>query len=163
MDDHDLHAALRACPATAAVARRLDHRDLFKRAVWVERGAVPDRVLDADHDTVREFEADIASAAGIDPEHVLVDRPPVPRMAESTARILDAGEVHRLDERSPLVEALRAAQHEQWRFGVYTPAAEADAVGVAAADVLDLDADHGLVSSRRGRLVQLDEFTGGDA
>ncbi len=60
MDDHDLLAALRAAPAARDLAERLRTRDLYKRAVWAELDAVPAGVVDADYDTLRQVEADVA-------------------------------------------------------------------------------------------------------
>mgnify|MGYP006876379859 CR=1 FL=1 len=71
------------------------------------------------------------------------------------------GEVRRLERQSPLVSALRTAQRDQWRLGVYAPRPATDRVGRAAAEVLGLDAD-GLVTAVRGAVpTTLDEFSDG--
>jgi len=158
MDDHDLHAALRAEPETAALAERIAHRDLYKRAIWAEMADVPDDLLDADHEALRELEADVADAAGADPDHVVLDVPPRPSMRESSARVLVGGEVRRLEEQSAIVEALRTAQREQWRLGVYSTPDLVEAVGHAAERTLGLSTDGRRISERRGRFVPLDEF-----
>jgi len=81
-------------------------------------------------------------------------------MRESSSRVVVNGEVRRLDRQSPLVSALRTAQVNQWRFGVYCPAGSADAVGRAAVAELGLDIDGALVSEVRGDglATTLDEF-----
>ncbi|QIB74986.1 HD domain-containing protein [Halogeometricum borinquense] len=159
MDDHDLLAALRMTPETKPFADRLDSRDLFKRAVWAEMDAVPDDVIDADHTTYRDFESRIAERADIDPESVIVDVPSRPSMTESTSRVMVSGEIRRLGKQSPLVSALRTAQKQQWRFGVYAPADETDAVGRAAVEEMGLDIDDALISDvRHGVHTTLDEF-----
>ncbi|MFB6133422.1 MAG: HD domain-containing protein [Halanaeroarchaeum sp.] len=158
MDDHDLHAALRSHEATASMAYRIAHRDLYKRAVWAEMDDVPEYVVEADHDGVREFEAEIAADAGIGGERVIVDVQAEPAMQETTTRVVVGGDVRRLDQQSALVEALRRAQRGQWRLGVYTTADLTERVGHAAERVLGLDTDGRLVSERRGRYVPLDEF-----
>jgi len=158
MDDHDLHAALRRTSATEDAARRIADRDLYKRAVWAEMDDVPEDLIDADHDAVREVERAVAEAADVDPERVVVDVPPRPAMRETTSRVVAGGEVRRLDEQSALVEALRAAQREQWRMGVYAPRTLTEPVGRAAERVLGLETDGRLVSERRGQYVTLDEF-----
>jgi len=163
MDDYDLIAALRSADATSSYARALDERDLFKRAVWAEIDDVPDSLLDADHERVRELEAEIADRAGVAPEHVVIDIPSKPSMTESTSRVVVNGEIRRLGQQSPLVDALRAAQRSQWRFGVYAPEAVTDGVGGAAASVLGLETDGGLVTEvRRGHYATLDEFERGE-
>ncbi|AGB31332.1 metal-dependent phosphohydrolase HD sub domain protein [Natrinema pellirubrum DSM 15624] len=159
MDDPDLLVALRSCPATSEFSRRLDQRDLFKRAVWAEMDDVPGGIIEADHGTIRAFEREISDRAGVDPERVILDVPSRPSMTESTSRVMVNGEIRRLDEQSPLVAALRASQYSQWRLGVYSPADLRDRVGRAAVDVLGLDIDGALVSEvRNGVDATLDQF-----
>ncbi|QLG48047.1 HD domain-containing protein [Natrinema halophilum] len=159
MDDHDLIVALRSCESTTEFSRRLDHRDLFKRAVWAEIDDVPGGVIEASHETIREFEREIADRADVDPTQVILDVPSRPSMTESTTRVMVNGDVRQLGQQSPLVEALRAAQYSQWRLGVYTPSALRDRLGRAAVDVLGLDIDGALVSEvRNGLDATLDQF-----
>ena len=159
MDDHELLVALRGCAETADAAERLTHRDLHKRAVWAEMDDVPGDVVDAGYDTLREYEREIADEAGVDPEVVILDVPSRPKMKESSSRVLVNGEVRRLDRQSPLVSALRTAQRNQWRLGVYAPEGLKDEVGKVAAEVLDLDLDGALVADvRAGVHATLDEF-----
>ncbi|MFB6300294.1 MAG: HD domain-containing protein, partial [Halobacteriales archaeon] len=123
MDDHDLHAALRENPSTQGFADRIAYRDLYKRAVWAEYDHVPESVRTAAHSTIRSWEGAIAETVDIPETKVIIDARPLEEMAESTTRVVVGGEIRRLGEQSTLVEALRAAQREQWRFGVYTPPA----------------------------------------
>ena len=155
-DDHDLMVALR--DHAPEYARRLDDRDLFKRAVWAEYADAPDDLIEADHATVVESEREIAERAGVDPSEVILDVPGEPSMKESSTQVVVNGEVRRLGSQSTLVAALRAAQHEQWRLGVYTPADATDAVGTAAENVLGLDLDALVVDVRKGVHQTLDEY-----
>ncbi|MFC4450774.1 HD domain-containing protein [Halorussus aquaticus] len=145
MTDDRLLGALRDCPATADAARRLEQRDLYKRAVWAKLDAVPEAVVAADRDEVRAFEREIAEtadAAGetdVSPEDVLVDTPGEPGMPESSTRVVVDGEVRRLADESPLVEGLRAAGRAQWRLGVYAPEEKIPEVGAAAERVLGVE------------------------
>ena len=158
MDDHDFLAAIRDCRETADFSRRYDERDLYKLAVWAEYDDVPDRVHEADHAAETALEREIAAEAGVARDHVILDVPPEPTMRESTARVAVNGEIRRLERQSPLVSALRTAQRNQWRLGVYAPEPATDRVGRAAADVLGLDPD-GLVTEVRGAMpTTLDEF-----
>jgi hypothetical protein len=160
MDDHDLLVALRTTPATSEFARRLRTRDLYKRAVWAELEAVPESVVDADYETLRDLETEIADRAGLPAEQVVVDVPDRPSMTESTSRVMVSGEMRRLGKQSPLVSALRTAQKQQWRLGVYVPADETDRAGRLAVEALGLDVDGALVSDvRPGVTATLDEFT----
>ncbi|MFW5903830.1 MAG: HD domain-containing protein [Halolamina sp.] len=139
MTDDELLHELRGYEPTAATARRLTNRDLYKRAVWTERDAVPDRIVGMDHGAVREAEREIADRAGVDPSHVLLDCPGEPSMPESTIRVVVSGDVRRLHEQSPLVEGLQASQRVQWRLGAYAPEEETGAVAGATRSVLGLD------------------------
>jgi HD superfamily phosphohydrolase len=70
-----------------------------------------------------------------------------------------SGEMRQLGKQSPLVSALRTAQQQQWRLGVYAPADNTDRVGRAAVAELGLDLDGALVSDvRPGVTATLDEF-----
>jgi len=159
MDDLDVRVALRQCEATAGYAEALDTRDLYKRAVWAEMDAVPASLLDDDHEAVRDHEAAIAEAAGVDPAEVIVDVPPKPAMKESTSRVVVNGSVRQLGAQSTLVSALRTAQRDQWRMGVYAPAAASDRVGNAAIRTLGLDIEDTLVrDTRPGVHATLDDF-----
>lgn len=160
MDDHDLMVALRSNEETAEFAERLTYRNLYKRAVWAEMDDVPKRVIDADTPQCREWEAEIAAESGIDPSDVILDIPSRPSMPESTSRVMVNGQIRRLGQQSTLVGALRAAQQDQWRLGVYTPDERMEPVGRAAERVLDLDTDGTLVRDHRepGTYIPLDEF-----
>jgi HD superfamily phosphohydrolase len=162
MDDHDLLVALRTADATAEDARRLSSRDLYKRAIWAEMTDVPADLVDADHEAIREAERAVATAADVDPEDVLVDVPERPELTESSTRVVVGGETRPLRGHSTLVGALERVQREQWRLGVYAPAAAAERVGRAAVRELGLDINGALVSDTRpGINATLSEFEGG--
>jgi HD superfamily phosphohydrolase len=159
MDDHDFVSALRTTAATEAYAERLDARRLFKRALWAEYDDVPAALLDASHAELRAAERDIAERAGVATDAVIVDVPSRPSMTESSSRVVVNGDIRELEKASPLVSALRTAQTQQWRLGVYCPSAARDQVGRAAVDALGLDIDGALVSEVRGEMnARLDEF-----
>ena len=159
MDDAALLVALRDCSTSADLVDLLDRRALYKRAVWAEIDDVPGGIVEVDHDSIRTFEAEIADRAGITDDHVIIDVPDRPSMAESTSRVLVNREIRRLGKQSPLVDALREAQYAQWRLGVYCPESIREHVGTVAVDVLGLDIDGPLVSDvRDGRFTTLDQF-----
>ncbi len=159
MDDAELEVTLRECESTAETARRLAHRDLYKRAVWAELQTVPDDILSADHSQISAFEHEIATAADVDTEAVILDIPSKPSMKESSSRVLVNGEMRTLSEQSTLVNALQRAQREQWRLGVYCPRDVRDRVGDAAVRVLGLDIEDTRVREvHAGINTTLDEF-----
>ena len=158
-DDSDLLVGLRQCPETSEYARRLSERDLYKRGVWAERTAVPDELLDAGQSSVATMEREIAETAGLEPESVVLDIPPEPSMTESSSRVLVNSEVRRLGEQSTLVNAIRAAQRDQWRLGVYAPESDSERVGEVAIRELGLDLDGTRIRDvRQGIHATLDEF-----
>ncbi|AEN05602.1 HD domain-containing protein [Halolamina sp.] len=162
MDDHGLIVALRLHDETAEFARRYAERDLYKRAVWAELGGVPDHLLEVDHAEIRGLEADIAAACELEPREVILDVPSEPSMTESSSRVMVGDEIRELGRQSPLVKALRTAQYQQWRLGVYTVEEATERVGREAVDRLGLEVEGTLVSERRGRAATLDEFVGGE-
>jgi HD superfamily phosphohydrolase len=139
MTDDRLLAALRDCETTADAARRLERRDLYKRAVWAKLDDAPESVVAADHERIRELEREVAAVADVAPEAVVVDTPGEPSMPETSTRVVVDGEVRKLADESPLVEGLRAAGRAQWRLGVYAPEAKVPEVGAAAERVLGVE------------------------
>ncbi|WP_101294808.1 HD domain-containing protein [Halegenticoccus soli] len=159
MDDHDLLVALRTTPATREFAERLGNRNLYKRGVWAELSDVPESVLEAPHREIVEFEEEVAARVGVEPSEVIVDVPPKPSITESSSRVVVNGDIRQLDRQSPLVSALRTAQRNQWRLGVYAPRDVAERVGREAVESMGLDIEGALVSDvRRGLRTTLDEF-----
>ena len=138
MADHDLLVELRE--TVPALGRRIERRDLYKRAVWVGLGDVPAGTVDAGHDEERAAEREIAETVGIDETAVVVDVPSRPRLKESGSTVVVDGVPQRLEDASELVAGLRSAERRRWTLGVYCPAAHVEAVGEAARDVLGLRA-----------------------
>ncbi|MEF8851403.1 MAG: HD domain-containing protein [Haloarculaceae archaeon] len=139
LTDGELLERLVGADAAADFGRRIRDRDLYKRAVWAERDAVPPELRGLDFATTAAAEREIADVVGVDPRAVVLDVPAEPALKESNVRVVVSGEVRRLDEHSPLVEALHAAARTRWRLGVYAPEEHTDAVGDAAERVLGLD------------------------
>ncbi|MFO7832858.1 MAG: HD domain-containing protein, partial [Halohasta sp.] len=159
MDDHDLLVALRQTPETEDFAERYGSRRLLKRAVWAELQHVPDSLLAADHERIRELESTVADRAELPATDVIIEIPAEPTMRESTSRVVVGGEIRDLGAQSPLVGALRTAQRGQWRLGVYTRPEATERVGRLAAETLGLELPDGLIRERhRGLHATLDEF-----
>jgi HD superfamily phosphohydrolase len=159
MDDHDLFSALRDCEASADIAERIDTRTLYKRGVWAEMSDVPESIFERSHEGIRRDEREIAVEAEVDPDEVVLDVPSKPEMKESSSRVIVNGEIRPLGDQSTLVSALRAAQRDQWRLGVYAPDEVSERVGHAASRVLGLDIDGTLISDTRpGVHATLDDF-----
>ncbi|GAB3423346.1 HD domain-containing protein [Haloparvum alkalitolerans] len=134
MADHDLLVALRE--TVPELGRRIERRDLYKRAVWASLSDVPAGTVDADHEAERAAEREIADEAGLGPAQVIVDVPSRPGLKESSSSVVVDGVVQRLEDASELVSGLRAAERGRWRLGVYCPAEHRETVERAARDVL---------------------------
>ncbi|MEZ3144394.1 HD domain-containing protein [Halobaculum sp. MBLA0143] len=136
MADHDLLVALRE--SVPELGRRIEYRNLFKRAVWAGVEEVPATVVDMDHADERDAEREIAERADVEEHTVVVDVPSRPRFKEANSRVVVDGVVQRLEDASDLVSGLRAARRGGWRMGVYAPADQVPEVAAAAVEVLGL-------------------------
>ena len=136
MADHDLLVRLRE--EVPALGDRIEHRNLFKRAVWASLDEVPARVVEMSFEDERETEAAIARRADVDEQEVIVDVPSRPALKESNSHVVVDGVVQRLEDASELVPAMRAARRRGWRMGVYAPSDAVPEVAAAACDELGL-------------------------
>ncbi|MFC7072465.1 HD domain-containing protein [Halovenus rubra] len=134
MADHDLLVELQPLD----LGKRVEQRNLYKRAIWAGLDSVPSGILDVSYEAEREAEREIAEAAGVAPRTVIVDIPDRPRMKELGTNVVVDGMVQRLEDASELASSIRAAERARWRLGVYCPEAKTDAVGAAATEVLGL-------------------------
>ncbi|WP_313690803.1 HD domain-containing protein [Halorarum halobium] len=134
MADHDLLVALRE--HVPELGRRIEYRNLYKRAVWAELADVPTDVVELDHEAERRAEREIADLADVADRQVVVDVPGRPAFTEAGSRVVVNGVPQRLEDASELVSGLRAAQRAGWRMGVYAPAEHVDEVAAAAEQVL---------------------------
>jgi HD superfamily phosphohydrolase len=173
LDDPGLRVALREADDDRAreLGTRLERRALYKRAVWAELPDVGERLLaeesalfGLDREDLGDYEREIAARCGVDPVEVILDVQGRPEMPESSTRVVVNGEVRPLAEQSTLVRALRVAQREQWRLGVYAPREHTEAVGRAAESVLGLETEGALISEQHtpGAHATLDDFEGGE-
>jgi HD superfamily phosphohydrolase len=135
--DHELLVGL--CEHVPALGRRIERRDLYKRAVWVGIDHVPAGTVEATRSDECAAEREIAGAVGINRDQVIVDVPPRPTVKGSGAAVVAGGETQQLDDASTLVGGLQAAEYERWRLGVYCPSDHATAVRSAAETVLGLE------------------------
>ncbi|MEZ3115013.1 HD domain-containing protein [Halobaculum sp. MBLA0147] len=136
MADHDLLVRLRE--DVPELGRRIEHRDLYKRAIWGGLDEVPASVVEMRHEDERTAEREIADRAGVDEAAVVVDAPPRPGFKEADTRVVVDGVVQRLEDASSLVSGLRDARRGGWRMGVYAPEELVPEVAAAAVDVLGL-------------------------
>ena len=134
MADHDLLVELGA----NELGRRIERRDLYKRAVWTGIEHVPSGTVDVGYADERAAEREIADLAGVESHEVIVDIPDRPGMKELGTNVVVGGVVQRLEDASDLAGGIRASERGRWRLGVYCPTEHTDAVERAAREVLGL-------------------------
>jgi len=138
MDDSRVFETMRNDDGYAGeLARRLDERRLYKRALYVGFEAVGENVI-RHRTNIERVEAEIADMVGIEAENILIDIPKTPEIAEMKALIKTDGRMLHLDEASHVVATLERAHRDNWRMGVYTPKEYRDIVGKAAQEFFDV-------------------------
>lgn len=137
MDDIQLFTAMASAEGYAAeMAWRIKSRRLFKRAVYVGLEGLDPSLLKSSETRIAQ---EIADLAGLSPDFVLVDNPPLPDSPEGDFPvILEDEEMKSLREVSPLAAILERAHRSTWRFGVYCPEGDRETVSSSAAKYLNL-------------------------
>ena len=138
MDDTDLIAAMRSASGHGGeLARRLDARKLYKRALYIGLEDSGKGVL-KHRDKIERAEKEIGELAGVDPQCVLVDIPKTPEMLEMKAMIKTDHKLIPLNEASHFVSILQEAHMDNWRMGVYCPKEHCEAVGKASKEYFNV-------------------------
>jgi len=141
MDDVEFMSEMKGQGGYAAgIAKRLDERKMFKRALYTDFGSLGTDVIKL-RKSVKRIENEIAESAGIEPGYVLVDIPKKPQIDEMKAHVLVNGRMIPLDKASSLVAALEGAQLDNWRLGVYTPPEHREKVGNIAREFFEVKKD----------------------
>jgi hypothetical protein len=131
MDDSDVMVYLRHQEGfPGEIARMLDERRLYKRALYVG----PERVDISwcQKQDPEKLEEEIAEMAGVDVDKVIVDIPPVERVRELEAKVITSEGVKKLENVSGIVNQLKAFEIENWKLGVYSPKEIVEVVGKAS-------------------------------
>ncbi|MFO7966467.1 MAG: HD domain-containing protein [Archaeoglobaceae archaeon] len=137
MDDYDVTSFLRNREGYPGdMVYRIDSRKLMKRAIYVNLSRIGVDITRVDP---RHAEEEIAEISSIDPDHVIVDIPPLEETRELEALVDVDRELIRLEEISPFVNALKSGQGEGWKMGVYTLREHRDEVAIAAADYFEIE------------------------
>ena len=142
MDDAWCIQALRTSenPVARELTLRLYERRLYKRAVYAGSDQVSSTAWQdgIPLEKTREFADRIAGHAGILPEDVLVDIPPIPGEMTLGVRVQNRYSVTSFEELSPRIRTLNMTRREQWRLGVYTLPEYRETVADAACEVLHI-------------------------
>lgn len=134
------------------IATRIKYRKLFKKAYARAALDVPeDGWSGIDElgcmDRRRRLEDEIASRAGTDPGHVIIDVPshelPIsePRISLTEIRVIDEGRVRLLPRVSSIAQSLQNRRVHEWALMVACPAEDRERVARAAARVLGTEDD----------------------
>ena len=138
LDDIGLTALMREDEGFAGeISRRLDERNLYKRALYEGLDAVGNGVFEH-RKNIKRVETEIAENARVDPEYVIIDIPSKPELAEMKALIME-GNMKKLTDASHFIQVLGNAQVSNWKMGVFTPKEHLEAVSKAAADYFNVD------------------------
>jgi len=142
MDDAGCMHALRTSPDAVArdLTLRLYERRLYKRAVYAGSDQVNSATFQdgLSLEKSREIAARIAGLAGIRPEDVLVDIPPIPHEMSLGVRVQSRNAITNFEELSPRIRTLNMTRREQWRLGVYTLPEHREIVTDAACEILHI-------------------------
>ncbi len=137
MDDYEVTSFLRNKEGySGEMMSRIDSRKLMKRAIYVN---LPRIGVDVTKVDPRHAEEEIAEISNIDPDYVIVDIPPLVETRELGALVDMDGEITKLEDISPLVNALKSSHGEGWKMGVYTLKEHRDEVAIAAADYFEIE------------------------
>ncbi|MCL2863571.1 MAG: HD domain-containing protein [Methanimicrococcus sp.] len=138
LDDIGLTSIMREDEGFAGeIAKRLDDRNLYKRALYEGLNTVGNSVFEY-RSNIGRIEKEIAEAARVDPENVIIDIPSKPEMAEMKALVMDGG-MKKLTDASLFVRDLEHVQVNNWRMGVFSPKEHLEAVSKAAADYFQIE------------------------
>jgi uncharacterized protein len=140
MDDYEINVRMRNMQGYPAdIIRRLNDRNLFKRALYVGFDAV-DRNIVRYAKAHREIEGEIARLAGVDPGYVIVDIPKVPEFRERNTRVLaENDQLKYIDDVSSMARIVEESYVEDWRMGVYTLPELREKVGRIARDYFNVE------------------------
>ncbi|MCZ7392860.1 MAG: HD domain-containing protein [Candidatus Methanoperedens sp.] len=141
MDDVEFMNTMKAAEGYASeIAKRLDERRLFKRALYTGFDSLGMDVIKPRYN-IKRIENEIAESAGVEAEYVLVDIPEKPEIVEMKAEVLVNGKMIPIDKASSLVSALGKAQLDNWRLGVFTLPEHREKVGNAAREFFEVKKD----------------------
>ncbi len=137
MDDYDIMCYLRERDGIPGeIARRLDERRLYKRALYVGADRVDmDWCLRQNPERLAE---EISMEGDVEEGSVLVDIPEIEEVKEFRAKVMMEDGIKTLEDVSTMPEFLRKGQVETWRVGVYCPAEYMDKIGKIASRLFNV-------------------------
>ncbi|MDR0981332.1 MAG: HD domain-containing protein [Methanocalculaceae archaeon] len=140
MDDVTATALLLNSPEriTRDLMTSIRTRNLYKRAVYAGREQVDREHLPHTRSGIERIHAAIAETAGVSPEQIILDIPPLRKEMKMDIRVRNHHDLVPFEEIVPMIAMMNATRQGQWRLGVYAPADLREKVGDAAREVLDL-------------------------
>lgn len=138
MDDCQILYLMRIDKGYAGeIAKRLEERRLYKRALYVGLDAVDESIFKYKNSIAR-IEAEIAEIAGISANDILIDIPKPPQMSELKALVNINNKMIRLDHASYVVSTLEKANKDNWKMGVYTSKEHREKVSKIAKEFFEI-------------------------
>jgi hypothetical protein len=140
MDDIELISRLRLMSTfSGEIMQRLEHRKLYKRAVVLGReelGSGYKKLLSLKSSKLEALQIELTEACDLKHVEVLLDISKPLYASEATTEIIYRGVPTPIEEISPLLKSLRAAQWSYWNVSIYCDAANKDKVNKKTKDVL---------------------------
>jgi HD superfamily phosphohydrolase len=140
MDDIELISRLRLMTTfSGEIMQRLEHRKLYKRAIVLGRedlGSGYKKLLNLKTEKLEGLQAELTEVCDLKQGEVLLDIPAPLYASEATTEILYKGKPTPIEEISPLLKSLRAAQWSYWNVSVYCDKTNLESVKQNAQDVL---------------------------
>ncbi|VUT26883.1 MAG: Deoxyguanosinetriphosphate triphosphohydrolase-like protein [Candidatus Methanolliviera sp. GoM_asphalt] len=138
MDDYEIHYRMRrANEYPHEIIKRLEERDLFKRAIYVGMNSIDEKKIDEYRRRDERYERELAEAVGIDEKYVIIDVPKYPK-TQMGVPVLINDDIKMLDDVSPLVAILEKAEVSNWKMGVYTPKEYREKVKKSAEEIFEV-------------------------
>ena len=142
-DDIDFWRILReGTKFTKFIAERLFSRNLYKRVLELKWRELPEELrheILGKENAISKIEKEISENSDIEEKYIIVDASPLHMGKKVDVKILlKDGSIIPFEEVSTLVNSLRGAQLDHWRFWIFAPKEMVDNVGRVARRVLGL-------------------------
>lgn len=145
LDDISLVSILRSNSKTSPdsissiISKRIDNRDLYKRAVYEGFNKIKDTDSIIKYRTnITKIENELSSIAGLNPGDILVDIPKIPQKIKMKSGIKEKG-LNKLTDVSQLIKTIFKSESENWKFGIFTSKENIKKVNKVACEYFNLN------------------------
>ncbi len=131
-DDAEMSFALKnAGGLPSKMMKRIEERQLYKRLLWLKKSDVDDIAFSKlmkcqDRKILAMLEKEVSERCNLEEGELLIDisSPPERALSEgetSLKFLMNDGSLKPVEEVSPIIKALKEAQWDLWKVGVYVP------------------------------------------